>query len=340
MDNNPICVEVTRGTMVESVHRGAMAIMQADGTVHAAIGACDHVVYPRSAIKLLQALPLMESGAADAYAFSTEALSLAGASHNGEDIHADKALAMLQAAGLTADDLECGAQAPKYVEDHIALAKAGRAPTALHNNCSGKHAGMLAFARHSGLPTAHYIEKDHPVQRAVKQAVEDMLGIALSEDSCGTDGCSIPTWGAPLRAFASAFAKVSTGNGLPPERASACARLLQAAMAAPYMVAGKNRACTAIMQALPGRVFAKVGAEGVYCAALPELGLGLALKVDDGAFRAAECMLATALGALLPLSETEKQALSQYETPVLQNWNKRTVGGIRPSAALRRALAR
>ncbi len=296
---NPVLVEVLRGDIVESRHRGAVAVLDADGAVVTAIGDIECPVFPRSAVKAIQALPLVESGAADACGFGDRELALACASHSGEPEHAALAAAMLARAGLDGEALECGAHWPLGEAATIELARAGKTPTVLHNNCSGKHAGFLCACCHMELERQGYVGAEHPYQMMIRDAMEAVTGAAHGPDNRAIDGCSIPTYAVPLRALALGFARMATGHGFGPVRASAARRLFGACMAEPFYVAGTDRADTKIMRTGGGRVFVKTGAEGVYCAALPELGLGVALKCDDGATRASEAMVARVLANLL-----------------------------------------
>ena len=241
---------------------------------------------------------------------------------------------MLARAGLDAAALECGAHWPSHQAASQALARSGDAPSALHNNCSGKHASFVCVACASGVDHRGYVAAGHPVQREVRAAIETLTGVGVSEDQCGIDGCSIPTWGVPLSALAHAFARFGTGHGLAPERAKAAARLRAACAAQPWFVAGTGRFCSEIMKLFGARVLVKTGAEGVFCAALPEQGLGIALKCDDGAGRAAEVMMAALIARFLPLTDDERTALDRYVRPVLRNWNGIAVGGLRPAAPL------
>ncbi|RVD09310.1 asparaginase, partial [Mesorhizobium sp. M2A.F.Ca.ET.029.05.1.1] len=288
--SNPVLVEVTRGAVVESRHRGAVSVFDADGKAVWEIGDTDRPVFPRSAVKAIQALPLVESGAADAYGFGNRELALACASHSGEPAHVELARAMLARAGLDKTALECGAHWPNH-EATLALARAGDVPSALHNNCSGKHAGFLCTCVHSGIAHQGYVKEGHAQQEMVRDAMQSVTGAAHNTGNSAIDGCSIPTYAVPLKNFAQGFARMATGRGFSPERAKAAKRLLSACMAEPFLVAGTGKADVALMQAAPGRIFVKTGAEGVYCAALPELGLGIALKCDDGAGRGAEVMI-------------------------------------------------
>jgi len=331
---NPELVEVLRGSLVESRHRGAVAVIDADGAAVLMLGDGAAPVFPRSAVKPLQALPLIESGAADRYGFGDEELALACASHGGEPAHVAVASRMLARAGLDGAALECGAHWPSHQASSQALARSGGAPSALHNNCSGKHAGFLCVACMAGVDHHGYVAAGHPVQREVRAAIEALTGIGVSEDQCGIDGCSIPTWGVPLTALAHAFARFGTGRGLPPARASAAARLRAACAAQPYFVAGTGRFCSEVMKLFGARVLAKTGAEGVFCGALPDQGLGIALKCEDGASRAAEVMMAALIARYLPLSGDERAALERFMRPTLRNWNGIAVGGLRPATML------
>ena len=331
---NPVLVEVLRGALVESRHTGAIAIADAEGTRVLALGDVERPVYPRSAVKAMQALPLIESGAADRYGFGPEELALACASHSGEPGHIATATRMLARAGLDAGALQCGTHWPIRQSSTQALAREGGTATALHNNCSGKHAGFLCVACAMSADRGRYLEPQQPVQRAVRATIEDLTGAVLAPEVCATDGCSAPTWAMPLAALARGFARFGTGTGLGPERAKATARLREACAAHPWHVAGTGRFDTEIMTRFGARMFVKTGAEGVYCAALPEQGLGIAVKCDDGAGRAAEVIMAAMLERFLP---DDAAALEPFVRPALRNWNGNTVGAIRPADALMKA---
>jgi L-asparaginase II len=331
---NPIVVEALRGERVESRHRGAGAVVDADGASLLTFGDVDTPVFPRSAVKALQALPLIESGAADALGLSEPELALACASHAGEPAHVATAAAMLAKAGLDEGALACGAHWPFSEEASRALARAGARPSPLHNNCSGKHAGFLCLACASGWAAKGYEAAASPVQRAAKAAITEVTGASLGEDVCATDGCSIPTYAAPLRALALGFARFGAGQGLAPQRAKAAARLRAAVAAYPEMVAGDGRFDTELMRLFGAGAFIKTGAEGVYCAALPELGLGLAIKLDDGATRAAQLVIAALIDRFLPMDEARRSALARFVAPTLRNWNGVTVGALRRAGPL------
>lgn len=330
---NPVLVEVLRGAVVESAHRGAVSVFDGDGRKVWEIGDTARAVFPRSAVKAIQALPFVESGAADAYGFGERELALACASHSGEPAHTELAQAMLAKAGLDPSALECGTHWPSSQPATVALARSIGSPSALHNNCSGKHSGFLCTCAHSGIDHHGYVKAGHALQEMVREAMENVTGAAHDAAHRGTDGCSIPTYAVPLENFARGFARMATGNGLSARRAKAARRLMSACMAEPFLVSGTDRADLALMNAAPGRIFAKVGAEGVYCAALPELGLGIALKCDDGASRAAETMIAAVLAKLLAKDEAVAAKLTDQANPVLKNWNGIEVASLRPTAA-------
>jgi len=330
--SNPVLVEVTRGKLIESRHRGAIAVADAEGTTVLALGDVAAPIFPRSAIKAIQALVLLESGGADRFGFGDEELALACASHGGEPGHVAAVERMLAAAGLDASALACGAHWPLHQASARALARTGGTASALHNNCSGKHAGFLCAACAMSADTRGYEAADHPVQRAVKAALEDLTGAAIPDERRAIDGCAVPTWALPLAGLARAFARFGTGQGLAAGRAAAAARLRRACAAKPWFVAGSGRFCTDLMTHFGERVFVKTGAEGVFSGALPEQGLGIAVKCDDGQGRAAEVAIAAVIAGLLSRCDRDGEFLARFVRPQLRNWNGTVVGGFRPTA--------
>lgn len=328
---NPVLVEVTRGPMVESRHRGSAVVVDTAGKVVARWGDHTQPVYPRSAIKFLQAIPLVESGAAEAFGLGDAEIALACASHNAEPRHTEAVTAWLAKIGLSVADLECGPTPPKLEETVRAMTLAGESPTAVHNNCSGKHAGFLTTAAHKGEKTAGYVKFEHPVQQRVLGVLEAMCGIDLGRAPRGTDGCSIPTIAIPLENLAYAMARFAAPDDLPESRAAACRRIADAVAAEPYMVAGKGRHCTALMEITGRRALVKTGAEGVFCAALPEHGLGVALKCDDGAWRASEIMITAVLRHLGVLTEAMEAQLADLIATPVKNARGAHVGEVRPA---------
>jgi L-asparaginase II len=283
----------------------------------------------------LQALALIESGAADRFGFGDREIALACASHSGTPAHVTVANGMLHRAGLTVEALACGAHDPGSEAASRDLIRHDTKPTALNNNCSGKHAGMLATAVHLGEPPLDYWRPDHPVQVRIVQNLSDMTGASLGADVRGTDGCSVPNWAIPLTQLAQAFARFVTADGLSPSRRAATQRIQKACWAAPDMVAGTGRLDTAALSQLAGKVFLKTGAEGVYCGAFSALGLGFALKVDDGTRRASHAAAAALLLQLFPGFQAPADLLGP-----IRNWRGIEVGETRVASDLQRALDR
>ena len=326
--HNPILVELTRGAGLESVHRGALVLARANGEVLAAVGDVDRPIFPRSAIKPLQALPLLETGAADRYGFGNRELAIACGSHSGTPEHTAVVGGMLSRVGLDAAALGCGVQEPLDGAAARQLVRAGRKATQLNHNCSGKHAAMLATARHHAEAIDAYWLPTHPVQLRIHHTLEAISGQDLTTDACGIDGCSVPNWAMPLTRLATAFARFVSGEDLSPARAETCRRVAQACWAEPTLVAGAGRLDTMAMAHLPGRVLLKAGAEGVHCGGLVERGLGFALKIDDGGKRAADLVTAS----LVACACGDVPGLPP--STALKNFRGLTVGEMRPAAAL------
>jgi L-asparaginase II len=331
-DINPVLVEVLRGDEIESRHRGTAAVVDSEGRTVAAWGAIAQPVFPRSAVKPLQALALVESGAADEFGVSDAEIALACASHNGEPVHVAAVRAWLARLDLTTDALECGPHAPFDIEAQAALLRSGAEPDRAHNNCSGKHTGMLTAARHMGVPTQGYTRPDHPVQLATRAIMSDLASIDLSSAALAIDGCGVPTLGLPIAALARAMARFARPQAPSDGRAEAIGRIRRAMAAHPMMVAGRGRFCTEVMAAAGEAILVKTGAEGVFAAALPNEGLGIALKIDDGATRASECALATLLKRFAALSPPVEPVLRRYAARELRNWAGVAVGVVRPAA--------
>ena len=326
--SDPVLVEVTRGSLVESRHAAALVVCDADGGVVLQAGDIDRAVFPRSAVKALQALPLIETGAADRCGLEQREIALACASHSGFPLHAETAARMLAKAGRDATCLECGTHWPMDDRARIELAASGAQPSALHNNCSGKHAGFVCVAEAMNVDVKGYVRPGHPVMRGARAAIEAVTGARLDDATAGVDGCSIPTYAVPLRALAHGFARFGTGVGLSPGRARAAARIREAVSKYPEMVAGEGRFDTRAMALLGARAFVKTGAEGVYCAAFPEAGLGVAIKCDDGATRASVALMASMVRRFVPMSPTEEAQFAALADGRLVNWNGIEVGEV------------
>lgn len=280
-------LEMWRGDFLESQHMGYAVVCNAQGEVLEAWGNPEKVILPRSSCKMLQALPLVESGAADAFGLTSEHLALACASHNGAAIHRARVTDWLDDLGLGETSLRCGPQEPDDIPERNLLVRAAEAPCQIHNNCSGKHAGFLTLAKHLGAGP-DYVAPDHPVQCAGLDAIEEMTG--MTSPGFGIDGCSAPNFATGIKGFATALARMTRWDGS--LRGGAAQRLFEAMVTHPDLVAGEGRACTRLMRAMERKAAVKTGAEGVFAAILPERGLGIAVKISDGTTRAAESAIA------------------------------------------------
>jgi L-asparaginase II len=300
-------VELRRNGHLESVHRGHVVVCDAMGVV-AEWGNAAQVIFPRSAYKMLQALPLVESGAADAAGLGVNHLALSCASHQGAHMHTGLARDWLAGLGMGEADLRCGPQIPADKEARAMLRADYQPPCQLHNNCSGKHSGFLTLNQHLR-GGAEYIELDHPVQKAVKAAFEDMTGAQAK--GWGIDGCSAPNFTCEIGHLARAMAKMAAPESMGGVRASAAKRLVAAMMTHPLLVAGEGRACSALMAAAGGKAAVKTGAEGVFVGIIPERGIGIALKIEDGNHRASEAVMA-ALLVRLGVVEADDPRVAQY----------------------------
>jgi L-asparaginase II len=279
--------------LTESVHRGAFAVSDAKGGLRLSAGDVERPIFPRSSLKPVQAVPLIESGAADAFGVSDEELALACASHSGESMHTTRVAAWQERIGCSVADLACGPHRPVHEKTATEMIANGERWTSLHNNCSGKHTGFMTLARHLGAPVKGYQLVDHPSQRQVETTLKEMAGVS-GDMPYGVDGCTVPNFALPLKALARAMAQFADPSGLTPSRREAAKRVVRAMTAHPELVAGTGRTCTNLMRQSRG-IIVKTGAEGVYIAIMPELGLGAALKIDDGASRAAESAIAALL---------------------------------------------
>ena len=332
---NPVLVEVTRGDRVESTHRGAIAVADAQGKLVAHWGDVDAAIFPRSAFKALQALPLVESGAADAFGVGDEELALACASHSGEAMHVERIEAWLHRIDCAEGDLACGPHLPINDSAAHAMLRAGDRPCRVHNNCSGKHTGFLSLARHLRIAVDKYERPDHPVQVLVREAIASLCDVEPSQMPIAIDGCAAPNYAIPLSRLACAMARLGDTSTLSPARAVAARRLVGAWKAHPLLVSGTGRACADLIAGSSGRTVVKTGAEGVFTAVLPDHGLGIALKIDDGAGRAAETAIAKAL-ALFGAAREDSPAIARHLKPQMCNWRGDLVGERRPTAALAR----
>lgn len=325
----PVLVEVTRGPQVESRHRGEIAVADAEGKIHWQLGDPGVPVCLRSLAKPFQVLPLITTGAAHSFGFGPPELALMSGSLSGQDFQVEMVQKILSRLGLKPGVLQCGAQPPLHRPTAKALAQAGTAPSPLHHTCAGKHAAMLALCVHHGWPVDGYLEFDHPVQVLIKKTVAEMAGLKPEDLPVALDGCSAPVFYLPLGHLARGFARLAAA---PPE--SPAAAVLRAGLSHPRHLAGDGRLETVIMQALPGRVYAKTGAEGGFALALPREGLGVVLKVEDGAARALGPAIIEIMHQLNLLNPEARETLEPWWHPVLINHRKQRVGEVRPAFSL------
>ncbi|WP_224824161.1 asparaginase [Cognatishimia sp. MH4019] len=318
-------VEIWRGDILEGMHQGHAVIVDDTGQIIAAWGDPDAVILPRSSCKMVQALPLIRSGAADAFGLTSSQLALACASHSGEAQHVAPVQAWLKALELGDDDLRCGSHLPMGEAPKHAMIAAHESPCQCHNNCSGKHAGFLTLNKHLG-GDAEYIDPAHPVQIGCRDAMEETSGVTPA--GYGIDGCSAPNYATTVSGLARAMAHFATASG-----GSAEYRLTQAMMTHPELVAGTGRACTDLMRAANGAAALKTGAEGVYTGILPGKRLGIALKIADGATRASECVIA-ALLVKCGVLKTDNPQIAKRLHPQNTNWRGVQTDTLRPVAEL------
>jgi L-asparaginase II len=324
-------VHIWRGGLIESAHRVVIAVVDGQGRLRAQAGNIEHVTFARSAIKPMQAIPLIEDGVASRFGMTRRELALCCASHNAEPRHVEGVIALLKRFGITPDALACGPHMPLGEQAARSLRASGRQPDRVHNNCSGKHAGMLGLALTNGWPLEGYHESGHPVQQRMLREMSRWTGVEESAIPIAVDGCGVTTFALSVSAMAKGFAMLARAAR---QKESAAAILLEAMARHPDYVAGENRLCSALMGAVAGRIIAKVGAEGVYCAAVPGADLGIALKVMDGATRAAEPALLAVLHRLGLVTAAELASLTRWVEPAVMNTRGERVGSIRVSLEL------
>ena len=327
--------KVIRGSRLEAVYRGAMAVVDARGRLVASRGDADLTTWLRSSAKPFQLTPLVESGAADRFGFSERELAVMAASHNGEEFHVQAVTGILARIGLDASALQCGVHAPSHPPAARALENAGQKPSALHNNCSGKHSGMLAQCVDRKLPIADYLSPQHPLQVTIKQTVAEMTDLSPDSIDVAIDGCSVPTFALPLRNAALAFARLADPSGLSEPRRSALRRIASAMMAYPEMVGGTQRLDTDVMSVGKGNIVVKGGAEGYYGIGLLSSGLGIAIKMESGMEDGADgrgrnAVVVEALRQLGALDDDQVTALEHYAAGPMKNHRKLIVGQVQP----------
>jgi L-asparaginase II len=321
-------VGVTRGERVESVHAVAACACDVDGNVLLELGSIDEPVFLRSSAKPFITAAGVRAGTVERFGFTDRELAVMSASHNGEPFHIEAVQSILAKIGATVDDQRCGTHAPAYPPAAEALRAAGHEPSALHNNCSGKHAGILALARVLGAPLEGYADPRHPAQRAILALCERVSDDTFGPDRLGIDGCGIPVYATSLRNAARSFARLATLEELEPADASALARVRAAIVAEPQYVGGTKRFDTDLIRAGNGRIVCKGGAEAVHASALLDGRCGLVLKVVDGAHRAAPPAALALLRGLGALDDGQLALLDAHARPTVRNHAGTVVGGV------------
>ena len=330
----------TRGDAIDGVHYGSVAVVDRAGRLLFAAGDPNYLTMTRSALKPLQAIPLVASGGVERFGFSTAQVALLCASHSGEPRHVSAVADMLAKSGSSVDELQCGSHAPGYYDVR------GEIPppppwSPLAHNCSGKHSGMLAWCVMCGAPKGTYLDFDHPLQRAVRESVSHFTGVAEAALVAGIDGCSAPNYAVPLAALATAFARLAgASDGSDDSKFGRAAKVLGEAMTAePAMVSGEGRNDLALMRAGRGDWVTKIGAEGVQAVGIRSRGWGVAVKVADGAKRGLHPATVAVLDQLGLLDDAQRAELAGWREPVVRNYRGIATGRVRPLVEIRPAGA-
>jgi len=329
-------VVVKRGNYIESIHVGSIAVVDWQGNLLYGVGDVSRITFTRSTLKPVQAIPIVQSGAADRFLMNDKEIAICCGSHNGEESHTQVVQSMLFRIGLREEDLQCGAHPPYGQQRYLEMVQRQIVPSAIHNNCSGKHTGLLALAMHLECDIGSYYQMEHPVQRKVLETLLELSEMEEGDVISGTDGCGIPNFGIPLTKLALVFAKLAHPESVhSPSLKQAIRRISHSMMQYPEMVSGNQEFCTEIMKATNGKIIAKGGAEGVYGLGLPEKGIGVAIKVADGNWRSAYPAAVEVLRQMGELTPQEEKALQAFHSPVITNRKGEEVGRIEPSFQLR-----
>jgi len=332
---NPILVESYRGEVLESFHRGVVCLVNERGDIIDGIGDVTQLCYPRSSLKLFQHIPLLMSGAVEKYQLTLEEIALMCGSHNGEKKHMEIATQILQKAGLKPNALQCGVQMPTLKEDIKTLYQSNLSASALHNNCSGKHAGFLLYCVYKGYDTQGYLDLKHPLQQEILAVSSEFYEYDKANTQCGVDGCSAPIFAYPVYNQALAYKNLIAPTPALQSYKKALDLIVEAVAKYPYMIGGKKRYCTQLMELAGDRVIGKTGADGVYCLALRKKKWGLTIKIDDGKMGPQYLVVQNILENLNILTEIEKQELLQYHQETMKNFGKKVVGELKVSKAVK-----
>ena len=326
---NPILVEVIRGGVLESFHRGAVCVVNQQGEIVFSLGDPYQLCYPRSAMKFVQALPLIELGGIEKFGFTPEEIAIMCGSHNGEEEHLRVVNSILNKIGLKPENLGCGSQYPTHKKDSNRLIIAGEKPGAMYNNCSGKHAGMLALCQLLEEPVSDYLNPKHPIQQLILEYVEQMYEYPKNKMVCALDGCTAPIYSIPVYNQALCFKNLADPGAFSLERQKACKTIMEAVSTYPFMVAGSKRYCTDLMQVCAPQIIGKTGAEGIFCLLLTEQKMGVCIKIDDGKMLPQYNVAQAFVEATGLFSKEQLAPLNTYKTDNLYNLNQLQTGEIR-----------
>lgn len=323
---NPVLVTHSRGGITESFHRGVICVVNEHGNIIASLGDVKQICFPRSALKYFQHIPLITSGAFEHFGFTLKDLALMCGSHNGEDMHVEGANHILSKIGLNVSNLGCGSQAPTHKSDYVKIIRNGQEPTAIHNNCSGKHGGFLAYCVFNGLSTSDYLNLDHPLHQEIRKTSAMMHEMEPEELIPGIDGCSAPIFGMPVYNQAIAYKNLMAPEKFGTAIAKACHMITEAIATYPELIAGTKRYCTDLISVTSGKVIGKTGADGVYSIGIPSKKWGVCIKIDDGKMGPQYNVAQSLLETLNLVSEEEASKLQGYLESEIRNWAGLTTG--------------
>lgn len=332
-------VDVYRGDLVESIHNGAIAVVAPDGEVLASVGQPELKTYWRSAAKPIQAIPLVADGVADYYGLTDREIAVISASHSGEDLHIDLVRSILDKIGLDETALKCGTHYPYNKKAKEKLVSAGKKPTEIYNNCSGKHSGLLSLCQYNDWNIDNYFALEHPLQQVLLKYIALITGVKKDEIITGEDGCGVVVYGLPITSMARAYARLANPENLPVDLEPAVARIRDAMINNPDAVGGTGRFNTDLMEVAGEYLVAKVGAEGVFSLGIKG-GPGITIKIGDGNRRAIPPVIMRLLNEFIELSKEEEDSLKEYEEPVITNHKDNEVGKIVPTFELNKSINR
>ncbi|MCG9880573.1 MAG: asparaginase [Bacteroidia bacterium] len=331
---NPIVVQIFRGGVLESFHRGSICVVNSQDEIVFQLGNPQQICYPRSALKLVQALPLVDLGGIEHFGFSDEEIAVMCGSHNAEEKHIQAVESIFRKIGLSTDYLACGAQYPTHKASHENLIKLGEKPKQIHNNCSGKHAGMLALCKLLNFPVEDYLHPNHPIQKLIVEYIAEFYQYPASKMVCALDGCSAPIYSIPVYNQAIAFKNLVEPSKFSVSKQKACKRLIEIVGSNPFMIAGSNRYCTEMMNISAPKVIGKTGAEGVFCMSFVEQKFGVCIKIDDGKMLPQYQVAQGLLEASGLFSKEELAPIHSYAEKEIRNFNKLVCGETRVNTEL------